>query len=258
MSGHSKWSTIKRAKEVNDLQRAKYFTKSLNQIVMAVKYGGDNVESNVLLKTSIDNAKSLNIPNKSIENAIKKGKGENKEYSNFEEVFYEAYGPGNTSILIECFTDNKNRVISEIRFILDRNEGKLVNNGTLNWQFELRVLFVLKIDNEINNKHKVNYQSLTDLSNIKDKDEFENDILNMDGIIDYKVDKEAFYLYVDPHKVKYLKDLLENKKILIYSIEKQYIPKLKIEVSSADMEKNNKLIDLLSNIDNIENIYVNI
>ena len=258
MSGHSKWSTIKRSKEANDKQRAKYFTKSLNQIVMAVRYGEDNIESNHLLKIAIENAKSLNIPTKSIENAIRKGSGKDKEYSNFENVFYEAYGPGNVSILIECFTDNKNRIVSEIRLVLERNEGKILNNGTVNWQFELQVLFILKIETDSSKKNKVNYQSINNFSKIINKDEFEGDILDMDGILDYEIKEDAFFLYIDPEKVKYLKDLIESKKILIDSIGKINVAKMKRDVSDENISKNNKLIDLLSNIDNVENVYGNI
>ena len=188
MSGHSKWSTIKRAKEVNDLKKARYFTKALNQIVVSVKDGGDSIESNFMLKLAIDNAKSLNIPIKSIENAIKKGKGEDKEYSNFENTFYEAYGPENVSILIECFTDNKNRLISEIRTVLDRNGGKLLNNGTIGWQFELQVLFTLKIETEIDRQNRVKYgHNNNKLHKITDIDKFENFLqISLLSLLKYK------------------------------------------------------------------------
>jgi YebC/PmpR family DNA-binding regulatory protein len=259
MSGHSKWSTIKRAKEVNDLKKARYFTKALNQIVVSVKDGGDSIESNFMLKLAIDNAKSLNIPIKSIENAIKKGKGEDKEYSNFENTFYEAYGPENVSILIECFTDNKNRLISEIRTVLDRNGGKLLNNGTIGWQFELQVLFTLKIETEIDRQNRVKYgHNNNKLHKITDIDKFENNLIDVDGIIDYYIEENELYIYILPEKMQVMRRFLEEQEIIVDNIEKTYISKVKVEISEENFQKLDHLVDMLSSIENVENVYINI
>jgi len=259
MSGHSKWSTIKRAKEINDLKKARYFTKALNQIVVSVKDGGDSIESNFMLKLAIENAKSLNIPTKSIENAIKKGSGEDREYSKFENIFYEAYGPENVSILIECFTDNKNRLIADIRTVLDRNGGKLVNNGTIGWQFELQVLFTLQIESDIDKKNKVKYSSNNNnLHKIIDKDKFENDLIDVEGIIDYYLEEDRFYIYVLPEKIQIMRGFLEDQEIIIENVEKTYISKVKVDISEENFERLDHLVDLLSNIENVENVYINV
>ena len=258
MSGHSKWSTIKRSKELNDAKKARYFTKALSQIVSAVKDGGDSIESNFMLKLGIENAKSLNIPTKSIENAIKKGNGEDKEYSKFENIFYEAYGSGNVSLLIECFTENKNRLIADIRTILERNDGKLLNNGTIGWQFILQVLFTLKIEPDINKKNKARYDPNNNLHRIMDKDKFENDLIDIEGIIDYYIEENRFYIYVLPEKIQIMRRFLEKQEIIIENVEKTYISKIKVDISEENFEKLNHLVDLLSSIENVENVYINI
>ncbi len=255
MSGHSKWSTIKRAKESNDLRKAKLFTKALNQIVLAVRNGGSNIDNNFILKTSIEKAKSLNVPSSSIDNAIRKGSGVDKDEDKFESVFYEAYGPGNTSLLIECYTDNKNRVISEIRFVLDRNKGKLVNNGTLDWQFDLQMLFTLKITDTKSTKDS--WRDVNKERDISNLEEFEIDILDVDGLIDYSFDEGFAYIYVDPLKIDAFKIFFESKLLRVDNIEKVFIPKIKIDIKEEDLADNQCLIELLEDLTDINGVYYN-
>ena len=137
MSGHSKWSQIKRKKEITDAKKGRIFSKLAKLIEVAAKNGAD-VKSNLSLKTIIDSAKAANMPALNIERAIKKGGGLDKESSNLEEILYEAYGPGGVAIIIQIITSNKNRTAAEIKHILSKNNSSLSGIGSVKWIFEQR------------------------------------------------------------------------------------------------------------------------
>jgi len=142
MSGHNKWSSIKHKKAIKDAQKANLFTKYARLIEVAARQGGDP-ETNFALRLAIDKARSVNMPKNNIERAIKRGTGEDKSGAVLEEVTYEAYGPGQISMLIQCITDNKNRTLTEVKTILKKNKGKFVESGGVSWQFEQKGLILL-------------------------------------------------------------------------------------------------------------------
>jgi YebC/PmpR family DNA-binding regulatory protein len=135
MSGHSKWSTIKRKKGKLDAQRGKIFTKLIKEITVAARQGGGDPNSNSRLRSAIQSAKTANMPQNNIERAIKKGTGELPGVT-YEEVIYEGYGPGGAALLVEVTTDNKNRTVADIRHILSRRNGHLGETGSVAWIFE--------------------------------------------------------------------------------------------------------------------------
>jgi len=135
MSGHSKWSTIKRKKGAADAKRGQVFTRMMREITVAAKTGGGDVDGNPRLRTAVAAAKAQNMPKDNIERAIKKGTGE-LEGVTYEEITYEGYGPGGVAFLIECLTDNKNRAASEIRHILTKRGGTLAKAGAVGYLFE--------------------------------------------------------------------------------------------------------------------------
>ena len=137
MSGHSKWSTIKRKKGAADAKRGQIFTRMMREITVAAKSGGGDVEGNPRLRTAVAAAKAQNMPKDNIERAIKKGTGE-LEGVTYEEITYEGYGPGGVAFLIECLTDNKNRAASEIRHILTKRGGSLAKAGAVGYLFEAK------------------------------------------------------------------------------------------------------------------------
>ena len=143
MSGHSKWSTIKRKKAANDAKRGKLFTKLLKEVSVAARHGGGDPEMNPRLRTAIQTAKAANVPNDTIDRAILKGTGE-LEGINYEEVVYEGYGPNGVALIIEVLTDNKNRSVSDLRNILDRNGGSIGERGCVSWMFEKRGLILVE------------------------------------------------------------------------------------------------------------------
>ena len=140
MSGHSKWSTIKRKKGAADAKRGQIFTRLIREIVVAAKSGGGDADGNPRLRTAIDAAKAQNMPKDNIERAIKKGTGE-LEGVNYEEILYEGYGPGGVAFLIEVLTDNKNRAAADVRHILNKRGGALAKAGAVAYQFEAKGVF---------------------------------------------------------------------------------------------------------------------
>ncbi len=137
MSGHSKWSTIKRKKGAADAKRGKIFTRLMREITVAAKMGGGDIDGNPRLRTAVDAAKAQNMPKDNIERAIKKGTGELEGVA-YEEVTYEGYGPGGVAFLIECLTDNKNRAASEVRHILTKRGGSMAKAGAVSYMFEAK------------------------------------------------------------------------------------------------------------------------
>jgi YebC/PmpR family DNA-binding regulatory protein len=135
MSGHSKWSTIKRKKGAADAKRGQVFTRFMREITLAAKMGGGDVEMNPRLRTAVAAAKAQNMPKENIERAIKKGTGELEGVS-YEEILYEGYGPGGVAFLIQCLTDNKNRAASDVRHILTKRGGSLAKSGAVAYLFE--------------------------------------------------------------------------------------------------------------------------
>ncbi|MBN2306271.1 MAG: YebC/PmpR family DNA-binding transcriptional regulator [Anaerolineae bacterium] len=136
MSGHSKWSTIKRKKGAEDAKRGKVFTKIAREIVMAAREGGADPDSNSGLRLAIDKARAANMPKDNIERAINRGAGVGDDAVQMEEIVYEGYGPHGVALVIEVVTDNKNRTLADIKYVLNRNNGNLASSGAVTWQFE--------------------------------------------------------------------------------------------------------------------------
>ncbi len=140
MSGHSKWSTIKRKKAVTDAKRGAVFTRLAREITIAAREGGGSPETNFTLRLAIDKAKGENMPSDNIDRAIKRGTGEDKDGATLEQVTYEGFGPNGVAVIVEAVTDNRNRTVSELRHAFSRNGGTLGETGSVNWQFD-RVAF---------------------------------------------------------------------------------------------------------------------
>ncbi len=143
MSGHSKWASIKHKKGAVDAKRGKVFTKLIKEITVAARLGGKDPDSNSRLRVAVAAAKAENMPKENIERAIKKGTGDLEGF-NYEEVIYEGYGPGGVAVLIEVFTDNKNRAVADVRHLFERSGGNLGETGCVAWMFLKRDLWFFK------------------------------------------------------------------------------------------------------------------
>ena len=147
MSGHSKWSTIKRKKGAIDSKRGKIFTKLIKEITLAARLGGGDIEGNARLRSAVLAAKEENMPKDNIDRAIKKGTGELAGGAAYEEVTYEGYGPAGVAVIVEVMTDNKNRTVAEIRHIFSKHGGNLGENGCVAWMFDKKGSIVLGQEN---------------------------------------------------------------------------------------------------------------
>jgi len=236
MSGHSKWSTIKRAKEAKDNKRSSVFTKLANNITIAARKGGDP-DMNFSLRMAIDKAKSSNMPRDNVERAIKRGTGELGGVA-IEELTYEGFGPVKSAFIIETVTDNKNRTASDIRHIFTKNGGGL---GSVFWNFDRKG--VISISN-------VNLKDV-------DWDELELELIDT-GAEDITKEEAGATIITAMENLQKVKKFLDSKNIKTESAELEYIAKEKKELSEEEKNKVEKFIDALDENNDVSNYYTDI
>ncbi|HKJ68032.1 MAG TPA: YebC/PmpR family DNA-binding transcriptional regulator [bacterium] len=236
MSGHSKWSTIKRKKEKEDQRRGKIFTKLIKEITVAARLGGGDPETNPRLRTAIDDANNANMPKDNIKKAIQRGTGELPGVS-YEDMTYEGYGPNGTALYIETTTDNKNRTVSEIRHILDKHGGSLGESGSVAWVFD---------------RKGVVYVSKEGVS--------EDDLMLVGlehGAEDINEEEEFFEVICLMEEFHHLKSGLKEAGFVIPESELQQIPKNTIDVTGSDARKLMNLLEALEDHDDVQNVWSN-
>jgi YebC/PmpR family DNA-binding regulatory protein len=236
MSGHSKWATIKRKKAVTDSRRGKLFTQLIKEITIAAKAGGGDPAGNPRLRLAIDKGKAANMPADNIKRAVQKGTGELPGVS-YEEITYEAYGPGGTAIIIEVVTDNKNRAIAELRHILERTGGKLGASGSVAYMF-----------------HKKGHVRVPALGRSED------DVLAVvldAGAEDMTTDGDTFEIVTSIESFEPVKRALEAAHIPIEESELSMVPETTVRVEGAEAEKVLKLVEALEDHDDTQHVYAN-
>lgn len=236
MSGHSKWSTIKRKKGAADAQRAKLWGKLLRFVEVAAREGGGNVEANPTLATAVAKAKSASVPNDNIDRAIKRGTGE-LEGESYEETSYEGYGPGGVAILVRCLTTNRNRSAQDVRAAFTGRGGKLAEPGSVAWMFEPKgVIIVLR-------------------RSASEEDVF---LIAADaGAEDIRSSEESIEVITPTGAVKAVEDALRTNDIEIESTDLTMIPKTTIDLSEQDARKVLGLIDALDELDDVQDVFSN-
>jgi YebC/PmpR family DNA-binding regulatory protein len=237
MAGHSKWSNIKRRKEKEDAWRAKAFTKVARKITIAARDGGGDPEANFRLRIAIDEARMVNMPNDSIQRAIKRGTGELGS-SVYEEFVYEGYGPGGVALLIDIATDNRNRAASEIRYIFSRHGGSLGESGCVAWMFERKALIVVPADADI------------------DEDELMMSALEA-GAEDMEASDGVFEIVGAPENLKAMQEALTEDGIKVQSAELTMRPKNMMTVEESVGRRVIDLIEALEDNDDVQNVYTN-
>jgi YebC/PmpR family DNA-binding regulatory protein len=236
MSGHSKWSTIKRKKSAVDAKRGKIFTKLIREIQVAAKVGGADENANPRLRAAIQSAKAANMPLANIEKAIKKGTGE-LEGVNYEEYIYEGYGPGGVAILIKCLTDNKNRTVSELRHILTKHGGSLATNGSVSWMFENKGIIVVD-------------------KNICSEDDLLSIVIDA-GAEDVNTEGDYYEIYTDSLSFENVKRALESENIPIQESSLSMVPQNIVKVEEDIAPKVLNLMEELEDSDDVQNVYAN-
>lgn len=236
MSGHSKWSTIKRKKGATDAKRGKVFTKLIKEITVAARSGGGDPDANPRLRTAIVAAKSENMPKENIERAIKKGTGELEGVS-YEEVIYEGYGPGGAAVLVESLTDNKNRTVADVRHIFTKSGGNLGESGCVAWMFDNKGFLVLE-------KKDVNEEVLMDVA------------LEA-GAEDIRDDESTFEVITAPEDFESVKRALDDKVLKCIVAEITMLPKTTVELEGKEAEQMLRLMEGLEDLDDVQKAYSN-
>jgi YebC/PmpR family DNA-binding regulatory protein len=238
MSGHSKWSQIKHKKANTDAKKGKSFTKIVKEITVAARSGGGDPEGNPRLRLAIDKAKEVNMPSDNIKKAIMKGTGE-LPGTTYEESIYEGYGPGGAAIMMEVMTDNKNRTVSEIRYILSKNGGNLGEAGCVSWIFDKKGYILVE-------KTKVDEDALMSIVLDAGAEDMKND-----------PKEESYEIITTPETLEVVKDAIKRNKIDISLAEVTMLPKNYVPLEGPAAEQMLRLIDGLEDHDDIQNVYAN-
>lgn len=236
MSGHSKWSTIKRKKAAVDAKRGKIFTTLIKEITITARAGGGDPDSNPRLRHAISSARDANMPQDNIKKAIMKGTGE-LPGTTYEECTYEGFGPGGVAIFMEVLTDNKNRTVADIRHLITKYGGNLGENGSVAWMFDKKGQIILTRDNQ-------------------DEDTLFEAAIDA-GAEDFEAVDNAFIVTTDPADIMSVRSALENKGYYVESSKVEMLPK---NLHKIDDEKSKKAISLLDEIEDhndIKSVYTN-
>jgi len=236
MSGHSKWSTIKRKKGAADAKRGAIFTRLSKDITLASKEGGGDIEMNPTLRLAVKKAKASNMPSANIDKAIKKGTGELPGVI-YENYIYEGYGPSGVAIMMEVMTDNKNRTVPEIRHIMSKNGGNLGESGCVNWMFEKKGSIT------INKTDSIDEEEIMEVS------------LDIDAE-DFIVDEDCYEIITAPESFNNAVEYLEGKGY-DYEGELGLTPTNMVKVSENDANSIIKLLELLEDNDDVQKIHSN-
>jgi YebC/PmpR family DNA-binding regulatory protein len=236
MSGHSKWSTIKRKKGANDAARGRLFTKLIKEISVAAKIGGGDLEANPRLRTAVDKAKANSMPRDNIERAIKKGTGELEGVS-YDEITYEGYGPQGVAIVVATLTDNRNRTTADVRHLLSRYGGNLGATGCVSHMFQKQGLFTFP-------KDKVNEDKLMEAA------------LEA-GAEDVRDEGDSFVVVTQPNDFHRVREALGKAGFSDPEAEVTMTPQNSVQVTGKSAETILKLIDALEESDDVQNVYAN-
>lgn len=236
MSGHSKWSTIKRKKGAADAQRSKLWAKLLRAVEVAARQGGGNPDANPTLASAVQKAKESSVPNDNIDRAIKRGTGELQGEA-YDEVYYEGYGPGGVAILVHCLTNNRNRAAQDVRSVFSSTGGKLAEPGAVAWMFEPKgVVIVLA------------------------RGASEDDVFLVAadaGAEDVRASQDTIEVITPGDTMKQVQAALESSDIAVESADLTQVPKSTVALGGADAKRVLQLVDALEELDDVQDVYAN-
>ena len=237
MSGHSKWATIHRKKGLIDAARGKVFQKLAKEIMVAAKSGSPDPSQNAALRLVVDKAKSQNMPKDNIQKAIDKAAG-NNDGANYENIRYEGYGHGGVAFMVDCLTDNRNRTASSVRSAFTKAGGNLGTDGSVSYMFEHRGSIVIP----------------------SDYDEEEMMMTALDaGALDFETEEGNYIITTDANNLTAVRDALEEAGVKEFlECELTYIPTNEIELDEEGQEKVMKLVDMLEDNDDVQDVYYNL
>ncbi len=236
MSGHSKWHSIKHKKGALDAKRGKLFTKFIKELTVAARTGGGDPDANARLRKAINDAKAGNMPNETIDRAIRRGTGE-EEGVNYEELTYEGYGPGGVALMVQSMTDNRNRTVAEIRHIFSKNGGNLGENGSVGWMFDKKGYIVVE-------KSAKSEEELFELA--------------IDaGADDLRDDEDNFEIITSPDAFDAVLTAVKSAGIEPQVAEVEMMPQNYIKLEGADARQMLKLMEALEDHDDVQKVSAN-
>ena len=236
MSGHSKWHSIKHKKGALDAKRGKLFTKFIKEITVAARSGGGDPEGNARLRKAIADAKAGNMPNDTIDRAIRRGTGEEAGVS-YEEITYEGYGPGGVALMVQSMTDNRNRTVAEIRHIFSKNGGNLGESGSVGWMFDKKGYIVV-------DKVAKSEEELFDLAIEA-------------GADDLRDDEDTFEIITSPEAFDGVLRAMKNAGIEPQVAEVEMVPQNYVHLEGGDARQMLKLMEALEDHDDVQKVSAN-
>ena len=238
MSGHSKWNNIHKTKEKMDAQRGKIFTKIGKEIVVAVKAGGSDPNTNSKLRDVIAKAKANNMPNDNIQRSIKKASGELANV-NYSSIVYEGYGVGGSAIICECLTDNKNRTAGDVRHIFDKAGGSLGTTNSVSYLFSREGQLVIE------KKSNIDEEALMDM------------VLEAEAS-DMVIEDDVYVIKTEPNDLHKVKAFLEERGLEFLEAEIALVPQTYVDLTDEQYEKFEKMLDALESNDDVQEVYHNV
>jgi len=238
VSGHSKWASIKHKKAITDAKRGKVFTKIVKEICTAARLGGGDAENNPRLRTAIDSAKEVNMPHDNIKKAIMKGTAALPGMS-YEEYLYEGYGPAGVAVMVEVMTDNKNRTVPEIRYIMSKSGGSLGESGCVSWMFDKKGYILV-------NKTGASEDAVMNAALDAGAEDMKNDL-----------QEDSFEIITAPEDLAVVKEALEKASISPESAEVTMLPKNYVVLDQKGAEQMLRLVDALEDNDDVQKVYAN-
>ena len=239
MAGHSKWANVKHRKARMDAQKGKIFTKLAREIIVAAREGGGDIDTNFRLRLAVQKARENNMPNDNIQRAIQKGAG-GLEGESYDQVNYEGYAAGGVAVLLEVFTDNRNRTVADIRHLFSRHGGNLGETGCVAWMFERKGLFIAKKEDL-----KIGEDDLM--------------LIALEaGAEDVKEEDDTFSIISSPELFEEVKTYLGAQDIALESSEVTMLPQSTVEIDNPEeVRRILNLMEVLEDNDDVQNVYAN-
>jgi YebC/PmpR family DNA-binding regulatory protein len=237
MAGHSKWANIQHRKAAVDQKRAKRWTKILREVTVSARLGGGDPDANPRLRSAIQDARTDNVPNDTIDRAIKKGTGDLEGVS-YEEIVYEGYGPGGVAVIVEAMTDNRNRTVAEIRHVFSRFGGSLGESNSVAWMFDRRGYFEIE-------RTAMSEEEVMELA------------LEV-GVEDIETEGESYELYSSFEDYATVREELEKREVALVTKQLAMVPQSSVEVEGGSARTALKLLDALEDHDDVQHVWANL
>jgi YebC/PmpR family DNA-binding regulatory protein len=238
MSGHSKWSTIKRKKGVADAKRGAIFTRLAREVTIAAREGGGDPDTNFRLRLAVDKARAENMPKENIERAVKRGSGEDKDGTAFEEIMFEGYGPNGSALMVTCVTDNRNRTVPDMRHAFSKSGGNMAEQGAVGWQFDRKAYFSFP-------SSQLDFDKSFELGVNAGAD----DVVDGGDTIEVYAPVDAF---------KSIADALHAAKVTPEESGLRMIAKQEIELDVEDTLKFMKMVESIEELDDVQDVFHNV